>query len=99
MILSLSSLFSIVLHSLLLLYLNGYKVKHTTIRTKTQNIIKRLETQNYISHKPNEIKTIKEKKKKKTHLGHILLAIGRRTSGCGGGANQEDEDDLTLCPV
>ena len=99
MILSLSSLFSIVLHSLLLLYLNGYKVKHTTIRTKTQNIIKRLETQNYISHKPNEIKTVKEKKKKKTHLGHILLAIRRRTSGCGGKANQEDEDDLTLCLV
>ena len=41
----------------------------------------------------------KEKKKKKTHLGHILLAIGRRTSGCGGRANQEDEDDLTLYPV
>ena len=68
MILSLSSLFSIVLHSLLLLYLNGYKVKHTTIRTKTQNIIERFETQNYISHKPNEIKTIKAKKKKKTLL-------------------------------
>ena len=99
MILSLSSLFSIILHSLLLLYLNDYKVKHTTIRTKTQNIIERFETQNYLSHKPNEIKTIKAKKKKKTHLGHILLAIGRTTSGCGGRANQEDEDDLTLCPM
>ena len=83
MILSLSSLFSIVLHSLLLLYLNDYKVKHTTIRTKTQNIIERFETQNYLSYKPNEIKTIKEKKKKKTHLGHILLEVRRRTSECG----------------
>ena len=61
MIISLSSLFSIVLHSLLLLYRNGYKVKHTIIRTKTQNIIKRFETLNHLSHKPNEIKRKKEK--------------------------------------
>ena len=99
MIISLSSLFSIILHSLLLLYRNCYKAKHTIIKTKTQNIIERFETQNYLSHKPNEIKKRKEKKKKKTHLGHVLLAIGRRTSGCGGKANQEDEDDLTLCLV
>ena len=33
MILSPSSLFSFVLHSLLLLYLNSYKLKHSTIET------------------------------------------------------------------
>ena len=81
MILSLSSFFSFILHTLFL-YLNSYKGKHTTIRTKTQNTIKRFETQNIRSHKPNESKTIKAKKPhfvgdrekdkrlwRKTHLG------------------------------
>ena len=36
---------------------------------------------NNISHKPNEIRTIKAK-------NYILLAVGRRTRDCGGGANR-----------
>ena len=36
---------------------------------------------NNLSHKPNEIRTIKVKNR-------ILSAVGRRTSGCGGRANR-----------
>ena len=83
MILSLSSLFSFVLHSLFL-YLNGYKVYHNTIRTKNKkHTWKDLKQKNNFSHKPNVIRTIKAKNR-------ILLEVKRRTSECG-------ESDVYVC--
>ena len=52
--------FLFLLHSLVLLYLNGYNLKHTTIKTKTQS--KDLKHKNNFSHKPYEIRTIERKR-------------------------------------
>ena len=67
--------------SLMLLYLNSWKVQHTIIRTKTQS--KNLNHENVLSYKPNEIR--KRERERETHLGRMV--VERRTSGCGGGVD------------